>query len=95
VHKPEKDIGDCVYMDLWGPAQVTGIGGVHWLMHLVEGHCGGPWVYFLTQKTAVRTLEKFKLFKAELETQTGKKCEWMVGGSGLPICGRRFAAKRE
>ncbi|KAJ6487501.1 hypothetical protein C8R47DRAFT_951306, partial [Mycena vitilis] len=32
VHEPEKEVGECTYMDLWGPAQVIGVGGVRYLM---------------------------------------------------------------
>jgi hypothetical protein len=83
VHEAEEEVGECTYIDLWGPGQVIGVSGVRYLMHLVEGHCGAPWVYFLAHKTAANTLEKFKLYVAEVETQTGKKIKRVrVDGGG-------------
>ncbi|KAJ7071654.1 hypothetical protein C8F01DRAFT_934516, partial [Mycena amicta] len=37
VHEPEAEIGERVYIDLWGPAQVEGLGGVRWMFHAVDG----------------------------------------------------------
>jgi hypothetical protein len=72
VHEVEHEVGERVYMDLWGPAATTGIGGAVYLFHIVDGHTGGPWVFFLSRKTAEESLTAFVQFKAELETQTGK-----------------------
>jgi hypothetical protein len=72
-HEPEKEAGECTYMDLWGPAQVTGVGGKNWLMHLVDGHIAGPHVDTLPCKSADESLDAFKAYKAEFETQTEKK----------------------
>ncbi|KAJ7170662.1 hypothetical protein C8R43DRAFT_875590, partial [Mycena crocata] len=38
VHEVEKEVGERVYMDLWGPAQVTSVGGKRWFYHIVDGH---------------------------------------------------------
>jgi hypothetical protein len=98
VYKLEKDVGDHVYMDLWGPGQVTGIGGMHWLIHLIDRHCGGPWVYFLAHKTAVQTLDSFKLFVAEVERQTVKKIKQVHVDGGqewINELGKGFAVRRK
>lgn len=73
VHEVEKEVGEHSYLDLWGPAQVTSVGGKHYMFHIVEGHSGAPWTYYLAHKTAEESLAVFKLYKAEVEIQTGKK----------------------
>jgi hypothetical protein len=69
----EKEVGKHSYLDLWGPAQVTSVSGKHYMFHIVEGHSGAPWTYYLAHKTTEESLAAVKLYKAEVETQTGKK----------------------
>jgi hypothetical protein len=83
VHEVEKVVGERVYMDLWGPAQVMSVGGKCWLFHIVDGHSAGVWAYYLAHKSADETLAAFKLFKAELEKQSGKPLKIIrVDGGG-------------
>ncbi|CAK5275187.1 unnamed protein product [Mycena citricolor] len=56
-HKWEREIGERVYMDLWGPAQITGIGGMHFLFHAVDGHSAAVWTFGLKSKEATNMLE--------------------------------------
>jgi hypothetical protein len=51
-HEPETEAGQRTYMDLWGPSQVTGVGGKNWLLHLIDGYIAGPHVDFLPRKSA-------------------------------------------
>jgi hypothetical protein len=73
VHEVEKEFGERSYLDLWGPAQVTSVGGKRWLFHIVEGCSAAPSAYYLVHKSAEELLTAFKLYKAKVETQTGKK----------------------
>jgi hypothetical protein len=75
VHEVEKEVGERSYLDLWGPAQVTSVGSKHYMFHIVKGHLGALWTYYLAHKTAEESLVVFKLYKAEVETQTGKKLQ--------------------
>jgi hypothetical protein len=72
-YEREKEPGEQQYLDMWGPAQLTGIGGKRWLFHILDGHTAGPWVEFLAHKSADETLQAFKVYQKEFETQTGKK----------------------
>jgi hypothetical protein len=91
-HEPEKEAGECTYMDLWGPAQTTGVGGKNWLMHLLDGHVAGPRVDFLAQKSADEALDSFATYKAEFETQTGKKLKRLRVDNGREWINKKFEA---
>ncbi|CAK5266798.1 unnamed protein product [Mycena citricolor] len=83
IHEPEKEVGDRVYMDLWGPAQITGVGGARWVFHAVDGASAAVWSFVLKTKESAGTFEAFKRVKAQIETQTGKRVKHVrVDGGG-------------
>jgi hypothetical protein len=62
IYEPEKEAGENGYMDLWGPAQVTGTGNKNWLFHLLDGHVMGAHVDFLMHKSADKTFVVFNVY---------------------------------
>jgi transposase InsO family protein len=82
VHEAEEEAGEREYMDLWGPSEVTGVGGKNWLYHMLDGHIAGPRVEFLARKSADETLDAFTGYKTEFEAQTGNKIKCLRVDNG-------------
>ncbi|KAJ6506921.1 hypothetical protein C8R45DRAFT_768572, partial [Mycena sanguinolenta] len=36
VHEPEKEPGERQYLDMWGPSEMTSVGGKRWLFHIMD-----------------------------------------------------------
>ena len=60
-----------VHMDLCGLSRQEGIGKENYFMLIIDDYSRLTWVAFLKEK--VEAFEKFKIFKALTETQTGKR----------------------
>jgi hypothetical protein len=60
-----------------------GVGGKNWLLHLIDGYIAGAHIDFLLRKSADESLNTFKVYQAQFETQTGKKLKLLrVDNSG-------------
>ena len=57
-------------MDLCGPSRKEGTRGEIYFMLVIDDYSRLAWVSFLKEKS--EALEKFKIFKALAENQTGK-----------------------
>lgn len=81
--EPEKAPLECVYIDLWGPAQVDSIGGHRYYMSVDDG--GSSWCqpFFISDKEADTTLSALKYFKCQAESVTGRRLKtiWTDQGS--------------
>jgi transposase InsO family protein len=60
-----------VHMDLCGPLRQEGTGKENCFMLIIDDYSRLTWVAFLKEKA--KEFEKFKIFKALTETQTGKR----------------------
>jgi transposase InsO family protein len=60
-----------VHMDLCGPSRKEGTGKENYFMSIIDDYSRLTWVSFLKEK--FEALEKFKVFKALTENQTGKR----------------------
>jgi hypothetical protein len=60
-----------VHMDLCGPSRKEGTGRENYFMLIIDDYSRLTWVAFLKEKS--EALEKFKVFKALTENQTGKR----------------------
>jgi transposase InsO family protein len=60
-----------VHMDLCGPSRQEGTGKENYFMLIIDDYSRLTWVSFLKEKT--EAFEKFKIFKALTENQTGKR----------------------
>ena len=59
-----------VHMDLCGPSRKEGTGKENYFMLIIDDYSRLTWVAFLKEK--YEAFEKFKVFKALTENQTGK-----------------------
>ncbi|PPQ91524.1 hypothetical protein CVT25_008792 [Psilocybe cyanescens] len=71
--EPETKLLEQVHLDLWGPAQVESVGGAKYALVFTDGASSFHKEYFLSEKSSDATIQAVKEFKAEAETQTGKK----------------------
>ena len=60
-----------IHMDLCGPSRQEGIGNENYFMLIIDDYSRLTWVAFL--KENAEAFEKFKIFKALTENQTGKR----------------------
>jgi hypothetical protein len=60
-----------VHMDLCGPSREEGTGKENYFMLIIDDYSRITWVSFLKEKA--EAFEKFKIFKALTENQTGKR----------------------
>jgi transposase InsO family protein len=58
-------------MDLCGPSRQEGTGKENYFMLIIDDYSRLTWVDFLKEKA--EAFEKFKIFKALIENQTGKR----------------------
>jgi len=69
----EKEILECVYVDIWGLCQVQSARGVLYFMIIIDRFSSYQTVTFLKSKLAEVTLNIFKSFYTEAECQTRKR----------------------
>ncbi|KAJ3964217.1 hypothetical protein EV361DRAFT_756628, partial [Lentinula raphanica] len=62
-----------VYIDIFGPARVTLVGGNRYAMVFVDGGSAKKIPYFIPNRTAETTLECLDDFKITAERKTGHK----------------------
>ena len=87
VHKTKGTL-DYIHSDLWGLAQTTSLGGAKYFLSLIDDYSRMVWVYILKSKTEV--FEKFKQWKALVETQTCRKVKRLRTDNGLEFCNQLF-----
>ena len=71
----EKDLSplELVSFDLWGPSRVQSVGGKLYLMIIVDAGTSYKYGAYLSDKSDTTTLGAFEIFRAKVETMTGKK----------------------
>ena len=75
-HKPAaraKEPLELVHSDLCGPITPTTFGGTKYYVLFIDDYTRMTNIYPLKGKTTVEVVERFKEYKAEVETQTGKQ----------------------
>ncbi|KAH9803501.1 hypothetical protein KPL71_001790 [Citrus sinensis] len=87
VHTTKEKLG-YIHSDLWGPAQVTSLGGCKFFLTFVDDFSRMVWVYAL--KTKDEVLEKFKRWKVLVENQTNMKVKVLRTDNGLEYCNKLF-----
>jgi hypothetical protein len=75
THKTEGTL-DYVHSDVWGPLRTASRGGHIYFVIFIDDFFRKVWVYFMRHKS--ETFAKFKLWKAEVENQTGKKVNCLM-----------------
>ena len=69
-----------MHSDVWGATQVLSLGGSRYYVTFIDDYSRKVWVYFLKQKFEV--FSKFKLWKADVENQTGRKVKYLRSDNG-------------
>ena len=75
-------------MDLCGPSRKEGTGKENYFMLVIDDYSRLTWVAFLKEK--YEAFEKFKIFKALTENQTGKRLKVVRSDRGGEFCSRYF-----
>jgi len=69
----EKEILECIHIDIWGPCQIQSTGGVLYFMVIINRFSLYQMVTFLKSKLAEVILNIFKSFHTKAQCQTGKR----------------------
>ena len=62
---------EIIHIDLYGPTRTKILQGDHYFMVLIDDYTRMTWVAFLKEKS--KAFEKFKIFKAMAEIESGMK----------------------
>ncbi|KAH9684927.1 hypothetical protein KPL70_013734 [Citrus sinensis] len=87
IHTTKEKLG-YIHSDLWGPAQVTSLGGCKFFLTFIDDFSRMVWVYAL--KTKDEVLEKFKRWKVLVENQTNLKVKVLRTDNELEYCNKLF-----
>ncbi|WCJ18000.1 Transposon Ty1-LR1 Gag-Pol polyprotein [Euphorbia peplus] len=79
---------DYVHSDVWGPVKEPSMAGSVYYVTFTDDFSRKVWVYFLRQKSEV--FAKFKLWKAEVENQTGRKIKYLRTDNGTEYTDSQF-----
>jgi hypothetical protein len=89
VHS-SKEILEYVHSDVWGPSPVASHSGNEFYVTFIDDYSRYVWIYFLPHKSDV--FITFKKWKAQVETQTGKKVKYLRSDNGGEYDSREFRA---
>ena len=79
---------ELVHIDVWGPAQVSSLGGSHYYIIIIDDATRKVWIYFLRQNFDV--FQNFKKWKWLVENETGKKLKCLRSNNGGEYCSHEF-----
>jgi hypothetical protein len=79
---------ELVHTDVWGPAQVSSLGGSYYYVTFIDDATRKTWVYCIRQKSDV--FDTFKKWKALVENETGKKLKCLRSNNGGEYCSKEF-----
>jgi len=85
-----KEVLDYVHSDVWGPVTISSHSGAHYFVSFIDDYSRKVWVYFLKHKSDV--FSTFKTWKAQVETQTGKKIKYFRTDNGTEYREKEFLA---
>ena len=75
-----KEILEYVHSDVWGPSPITSLSGRLYYVSFIDDYSRYAWVYMLHAKSEV--FATFLQWKAQVETQTGKKIKFLRSDNG-------------
>ena len=84
----KKEKLELVHTDVWGPTQVSSLGGSHYYVTFIDDATRKVWVYFLRQKFDV--FQSLKNRKCLVENETGKKLKCLRSYNGDKYCSHEF-----
>lgn len=84
-----KEVLKYVHSDLWGsPSTPMSLGECFYFVTFIDDFSRKVWIYFLRTKNEV--FSRFKEWKAEVETETGKKLKCLRTDNGLEFCNNQM-----
>ena len=79
---------ELIHWDVWGPNQVSPLGGSHCYVTFIDDATIKVWIYFLRHKSIV--FQTFKKWKCLVENETGKKLKCLRSNNGGEYCSHEF-----
>ena len=79
---------ELVHTDVWGPTQVSSLGGSRYCVTFIDDATRKTWIYCIRQKSNV--FDTFKKWKALVENDTGKKLKFLRSDNGGEYCSKEF-----
>ena len=79
---------DLVHTNVWGPAQVSSLGGCNYYVTIIDDAIRKTWVYCIHKKCDV--FNTFKKWKALAENEIGKKLKCLISNNGGEYCSNEF-----
>ena len=83
-----KRVLDYVHSDVWGPYSTASIGGAYYFVSFIDDYSRKVWVYVMKAKSEV--FEKFKVWLALVENQTGRKLKILRSDNGGEYVSKEF-----
>jgi transposase InsO family protein len=77
-----------VHTDVWGPTQVSSLGGSHYYVTVIDDATRKTWVYYIQQKYDV--FDTYKKWKALVENERRKRLKCLRSDSGGEYCRKEF-----
>jgi transposase InsO family protein len=79
---------ELVHTYVWGPSQVSSIGGSHYYVTFIDNATRKTWVYCIRQKYDV--FDTFKKWKSLVENEIGKRLKCLRLDNGGEYCSKEF-----
>jgi len=79
---------ELVHTDIWGPTQVSSLGGSRYYVTFIDDATRKTWIYCIKNKSDV--FDTFKKWKALVEIETGKKLKCLRSDNGGEYCSKEF-----
>lgn len=79
---------ELVHTYVWGPIDISSLGGSHYYVTFIDDATRKVWVYFLIQKSDI--FQTFKKWKCLVENETGKKLKCLRSDNGGEYCSHEF-----
>jgi hypothetical protein len=73
---------------IWGPTQVSPLGGSRYYINFIDDATRKTWVYCIQQKIDV--FDTFKKWKALVENEIGKRLKCLRSDNGGEYCNKEF-----
>jgi len=77
-----------VHTDVWGPAQVSSLGGSCYYVTFIDDATRKTWIYCIRNKSNV--FDTFKKWKAFVGNETGKRLKCLRSDNGGEYCSKEF-----
>lgn len=84
-----KEVLELIHSDICGPISPTTTTGKRYILCLIDDYSRKAWVYFLKEKS--EAFNQFKIFKKQVETETGKSIKCLRTDRGGEYTSHEFS----